>query len=99
MAVRGTPADKWHDVGKIEPTADRGNQGWFVLTLSTLEPARQVRLTFRLKEWGFYIREIELWGLPDDGAAAPASGTISWGIHPDRNRWRRPTTSNSTWNE
>ena len=34
------------------------------------------------KEWGFYIREVELWGLPDDGTAAPASGTIVVGSSP-----------------
>jgi hypothetical protein len=82
VAARGKPEDKWHDVAKIEPSAESGSPGWFELPLSTLEPARQVRLTFRLKEWGFYIREVELWGLPDDGAAAPASGTIVVGNSP-----------------
>lgn len=80
VAVRTKLEDQWREVGTIEP--GKPEQAWHELTLEEPLPAREVRLTFRLKEWGFYIREVELWGLPDEGATGKATGTIVVGNQP-----------------
>ncbi|NPV48459.1 MAG: DUF4838 domain-containing protein [Armatimonadetes bacterium] len=53
------PEGPWETVGTIKPEA---RNGWYDLALDTPRPGRYVRMVFRLKEWGWYLREVKLWG-------------------------------------
>ncbi|MCM8773058.1 MAG: DUF4838 domain-containing protein [Candidatus Omnitrophica bacterium] len=52
---------EWINIGKIEIKEDKP---WYEYEFSEPIWAKEVRLIFRLKEWGFYIDEVEFWGIP-----------------------------------
>lgn len=50
----------WVQIGRITPEE---RHGWYELTTEPLRIARFVRMFFKLKEWGWYLREVKLWGV------------------------------------
>ena len=53
----------WEDLGRITPDE---RLGWHELTLDRTRPAQFVRMFFKLDEWGWYIREVKIYGVPGD---------------------------------
>ena len=52
---------EWVEVGKIEINQDKQ---WYEYEFAQPVIAKDIRLIFRIKEWGFYIDEVEFWGIP-----------------------------------
>ncbi len=63
ISARLGGAKEWVSLGEIVP-AEKRDSGWQELTLKQLKLVQELRLDFRLKEWGFYINEVQLWGVP-----------------------------------
>jgi hypothetical protein len=49
----------WLPLGRISPDE---RKGWYDLTAPEPLRGRYVRMEFKLKEWGWYLREVKLWG-------------------------------------
>ena len=52
---------EWTKIGMLEVKDDRK---WYEFELKEPVMSKEIRLVFRLKEWGFYIDEVEFWGIP-----------------------------------
>lgn len=61
IQARLTEKDPWLEVGSMDITEPKS---WYEYKLKEPIMAKEVRLIFRLKEWGFYIDEVEFWGVP-----------------------------------
>jgi hypothetical protein len=59
IAVAEQPAGPWTEMGRITPEE---RKGWYELTPPQAVPGRYVRMAFKLQEWGWYLREVLLWG-------------------------------------
>ena len=67
-------AGPWEPIGTITPEA---RNGWYDLSLDTTQPGRYVRMFFGLNAWGWYLREVKLWGTyanePGPGEVLPTA--------------------------
>lgn len=59
VALAEQPEGPWREMGRITPEE---RLGWYELTPPQALPGRYVRLAFKLREWGWYLREVKLWG-------------------------------------
>jgi hypothetical protein len=59
VAETDGPSPAFEAVGRITPGE---RNGWYELALEDAPVARQVAMFFRLKEWGWYLREVKIWG-------------------------------------
>jgi len=73
IGVSAAADGPWTAAGRITPEE---RTGWYEMPLDPVPPARFVRLLFKLKEWGWYTREVKLWGTrgnePGPEAVLPA---------------------------
>lgn len=74
VQVSALPGDakEWVPLGEIVPEQKEGGV-WYDLALKELKLVQKVRLDLRLKEWGFYINEVQLWGVPGYVGVAAAT--------------------------
>ncbi len=63
IALGEQPDGPWTEAGRITPGE---RSGWYEATLPGGRPARYVRLFFKLGEWGWYMREVKIWGTRGD---------------------------------
>ncbi len=61
---RSDASKPWTPLGEIVPSQGESGSGWYELTLPQTKLVREVRLDLRLKEWGFFLHEVQLWGVP-----------------------------------
>lgn len=60
IAVRADDTDEWREFGRITPNPEK--RGWFEAAVDEAFPARYVKVLFKLKSWGWYLREVKIWG-------------------------------------
>ncbi len=60
IALRSGETEQWEEFGRITPDSER--QGWFAASVDELVRARYAKMFFKLKEWGWYLREVKIWG-------------------------------------
>ncbi len=60
IAVSSDNSEPWQEFGRITPDAEESR--WYKVGVGDAVSARYVKMFFKLKEWGWYLREVKMWG-------------------------------------